>query len=166
MIWMDIRMPVIDGLEATRRIKSMSWDSPPVIVAITASAFEEDRTMVLEAGCDDFVRKPFKIHEILSCLARHLSVRYHYDDTAPAAATPLVVAPLTRARLIEIATALPDNWLMELHQAARRADREWVGQLLTVLEDTHSDVYQMLMDWVITFQFDQLMRVTTSEEPW
>jgi signal transduction histidine kinase/DNA-binding response OmpR family regulator len=164
VIWMDVRMPVIDGLEATRRIKSMSWDLPPIIVAITASAFEEDRTMVLEAGCDDFIRKPFKIHDILSCLARHLSVRYRYDEAVPAAANQLV-EPLTRTRLIEIATTLPDGWLVDLHQAARRADREWVCQLLAMLEDAHNDVYQMLMDWVTTFQFDQLMRLTTSEEP-
>jgi hypothetical protein len=67
--------------------------------------------------------------------------------------------------LIEIATTLPDGWLVDLHQAARRADREWVCQLLAMLEDAHNDVYQMLMDWVTTFQFDQLMRLTTSEEP-
>ena len=106
VIWMDIRMPVIDGLEATRRIKSMSWASAPIVIAVTASAFEEDRAMVLEAGCDDFVRKPFKIGEALSCLATHLGVRYRYDDAkTPPAAPQIKAAPLTREQWAEIAAA-------------------------------------------------------------
>ena len=163
VIWMDIRMPVIDGLEATRRIKSMSRGAAPIIIAVTASAFEEDRAMVLEAGCDDFVRKPFKIGEVLSCLAKHLEVRYRYDEAPPATPRPSA-APLTRERLIEISDAFAEEWLELLHQAACQADREWVCQLLAALEDTHGDAYHALMHWVETFQFDRLMRVTAPEE--
>ena len=163
VIWMDIRMPVIDGLEATRRIKLMSWAAAPIIIAVTASAFEEDRVMVLEAGCDDFVRKPLKIGDVWSCLAKHLGVRYRYDEAPPAMPQPSA-APLTRERLIEISDALAEDWLEMLHQAACQADREWVCQLLAVLEDTHGDAYHALMNWVETFQFDRLMHVTTTEE--
>jgi DNA-binding response OmpR family regulator len=119
--------------------------------------------MVLEAGCDDFVRKPFKIGEVLSCLAKHLGVRYRYNDAPPATPQPSA-APLTRERLIEISDTLAEDWLERLHQAACQADREWVCQLLATLEDTHGNAYHALMNWVETFQFDRLMRLTAPEE--
>ena len=65
LVWMDMRMPVLDGYAATRLIKDRA--RPPgrtaIIVALTASAFEEDRDAILAAGCDDFVRKPFRENE-------------------------------------------------------------------------------------------------------
>jgi PAS domain S-box-containing protein len=58
LIWMDIRMPVMDGLEATHRIKSTDAGAHTKIIAITAQALEDDRMRIMKAGCDDFIRKP------------------------------------------------------------------------------------------------------------
>ena len=62
LIWMDMQMPYIDGHEATRQIRA-AGDNGTVIVALSASAFEEDRERALAEGCDDFVRKPFRAEE-------------------------------------------------------------------------------------------------------
>ena len=72
LVWMDIRMPIMDGCEATRRIKAADIDHQTVVIALTASAFEEQRQMMLASGCDDFVRKPFKRDELLSKIQQHL----------------------------------------------------------------------------------------------
>lgn len=58
LIWMDMRMPVMDGYEATQHIKAHKGQAT-VIIALTASALDEERAQILAAGCDDFVRKPF-----------------------------------------------------------------------------------------------------------
>ncbi len=71
LIWMDMRMPVMDGYEATRRIKAAPSGQATVIIALTASAFEEDREQIMLEGCDDFVRKPFRKDEIYDMLAKH-----------------------------------------------------------------------------------------------
>ncbi len=84
LIWMDMRMPVMDGYAATRKIKALAQEHPPVIVALTANAFEEDHQIALEAGCDDFVRKPFQEQDLVETLAKHLGVRYRYADGAVA----------------------------------------------------------------------------------
>jgi CheY-like chemotaxis protein len=76
LIWMDIRMPVMDGLETTRRIKATEAGRRTKIIAVTAHALEEERTEILAAGCDDFIRKPYQVTEIFECLAKHLGVRY------------------------------------------------------------------------------------------
>lgn len=75
-IWMDWRMPQMDGLETTCRIRQLPGGKEVKIAIITASVFDEHKNELLSAGCDDFVRKPFNPGDILDCLARHLNVRY------------------------------------------------------------------------------------------
>jgi len=81
LIWMDMRMPVMDGYEATREIKARSGDRSPVILALTANAFEEERLVALAIGCDDFIRKPCQEEVILEKMAEYLGVRYIYTDS-------------------------------------------------------------------------------------
>ncbi|MEM9089225.1 MAG: CHASE2 domain-containing protein [Cyanobacteria bacterium P01_F01_bin.53] len=78
-IWMDMRMPVMNGCDATRQIRKKSKEHQlpdPTIVALTASAFAQDRELSLTAGCDDFVSKPFRRDELLGKLSQYLGVRY------------------------------------------------------------------------------------------
>jgi CheY-like chemotaxis protein len=66
---MDVRMPVMDGLEATRIIRQR-WHDGPKIIAITAYALEGDRERFIEAGMDDYITKPVKIEELAEVLKR------------------------------------------------------------------------------------------------
>jgi len=63
LVIMDIKMPIMDGYEATKKIKSINKDLP--IIAQTAYAMAEDRENSLNAGCDDYVSKPINIQEFL-----------------------------------------------------------------------------------------------------
>lgn len=83
LIWMDMQMPVMDGYEATKRIKATPRGQKTVIIALTASAFEEQRQFVLTSGCDDFVRKPFQRDELLTKLRQYLGVQYRYQEPDP-----------------------------------------------------------------------------------
>ena len=69
-ILMDIKMPVMDGLEATKAIKEKHPDLP--IVALTANAFDSDRQKAEEAGCDEFLPKPVSSENCLKTLAKLL----------------------------------------------------------------------------------------------
>ncbi|MEO1352655.1 MAG: response regulator [Cyanobacteria bacterium J06635_15] len=72
LILMDMRMPVMDGYIATRQIKQQTRLPKPVVIAITASAFQEQRQAILDAGCDDFIGKPFRRDELFSKVIQHL----------------------------------------------------------------------------------------------
>ena len=77
-IWMDMRMPVMDGYEATRTIRGKPGGRDVKIAALTASAFTDEQSRVLGAGCDEFVRKPFRANDIFETIKRLLGVEYLY----------------------------------------------------------------------------------------
>lgn len=68
LILMDVKMPVMDGLEATAKIKENHPDLP--VVALTANAFESDRQLAMEAGCDDFLSKPISSEKCLAAIEK------------------------------------------------------------------------------------------------
>lgn len=70
MVLMDIKMPVMDGLEATRLIRAEMPDLP--IIAVTANAFDNDRQQALDAGCNDFISKPVNAALCLELIAKYI----------------------------------------------------------------------------------------------
>jgi len=86
LVWMDIRMPVMDGYEATKRIRALaSRTLHPVIIAVTASVFEEKRAAVTSIGCDDMIIKPYREADVVEMLQKHLNVKFVYAaDEIPA----------------------------------------------------------------------------------
>ena len=70
LVLMDMKMPVMDGLEATRQLKAKRPELP--VIALTANAFDHDRDMALEAGCDDFMTKPISQAACLELIAKYI----------------------------------------------------------------------------------------------
>jgi signal transduction histidine kinase/CheY-like chemotaxis protein len=110
-IWMDQRMPVMDGMEATRRIRALPAGKAVKIVAVTASVFEEERREMLDAGIDDYVRKPYRADEIFQTMSKHLGVKYLYTETTETpeeevSLTPQMLEILPKELRSELSTAL------------------------------------------------------------
>ncbi|WP_300449234.1 hybrid sensor histidine kinase/response regulator [Accumulibacter sp.] len=127
LIWMDMRMPGMDGREATRRIKATAGGHETRIIALTASSFEEERKEILAAGCDDFLRKPFRESELLAMMARQLGVRYVRGlPTPPPAEQPTLDAAALAAAL----RSAPAEWLTRLDAAAVRGQIAEVDGLI------------------------------------
>jgi signal transduction histidine kinase/CheY-like chemotaxis protein len=124
LIWMDIRMPEMDGLEATGLIRANGSGTQTKIVAVTAHAAESERGDILAAGCDDFIRKPYRKADIFDTLEKHLGVHFLYaEDQTPDAAAE--TAGVSLARLEE----LPLELLEELREAAVLLDRERLAEV-------------------------------------
>ncbi len=73
LILMDIQMPVMDGLEATRILKADATTSNIPVLALTSYAMKGDEERILQAGCDGYLAKPFNIRELLKTVAEYLS---------------------------------------------------------------------------------------------
>jgi signal transduction histidine kinase/ligand-binding sensor domain-containing protein/ActR/RegA family two-component response regulator len=80
LIWMDRLMPVMDGLESTQRIRELPQGKDVKIIALTASAFQEERNEMLKGGADDCLSKPYRATEIYASVAKYLGVEYLYED--------------------------------------------------------------------------------------
>jgi CheY-like chemotaxis protein len=69
-VLMDIKMPIMDGLEATEKIRATHPDLP--IIALTANAFDSDRQLAFKAGCNDFLPKPVNSEKCLATIAKYI----------------------------------------------------------------------------------------------
>ncbi|MCF8209775.1 MAG: response regulator [Rhodoferax sp.] len=101
LIWMDVRMPVMDGLEATREIRALPGGAAVKIIAVTASVFKSESDRILAAGMDGVIRKPYRNQEIYACLREQLGLEYVVeapDNLAPAT-TDALPDPAALARL-------------------------------------------------------------------
>jgi CheY-like chemotaxis protein len=124
LVLMDMRMPIMDGYEAIRRIRATPSGAEVAIIGITASAFTEMREKVLNAGADEIAVKPFDADDLLEKMGRLLKARYVYADETP---VPQPVA--TRELDAEAVAALPDDLVASLRHAATIADHDAVLEL-------------------------------------
>ncbi|MBO3457304.1 AAA family ATPase [Aetokthonos hydrillicola Thurmond2011] len=158
LIWMDMRMPVLDGYEATKRIKSTAKGQATAVIALSASAWEEERAVILSAGCDDFVPKPFYEEAIFNMMAKHLGIRYIYQEQKSLPDFSHVTEE--SLNLTDLLAAMPKKWLLKLHEAALEVDAELVSQILEELPQSHALVGHLFRGWVSNFQFDKILDLT------
>lgn len=115
---MDIRMPVMNGMEATRRIRATETGRNTKIVAVTAHALEAERKEIIDSGCDEFIRKPLRENEVFEALAKHLGVKFVYGgEEAVQAEKPIEFQ-------ISDLQKLPPDLIRELLNAAELLDGE------------------------------------------
>ena len=157
LIWMDMRMPIMDGYEATKYIKSTVKGNATAIIALTASVFEEEKAIVLSVGCDDFIRKPFREQVIFDALAKHLGVKYIYENIHQEhEASFLSGISLTSENL----KSMPDSWIMKLYRASLEADKNIVVSLIGEIPNTEDFLVRSLTKLVRNFQFEELIDLT------
>ncbi len=162
LIWMDLRMPVMDGYEATKYIKAHPKDKTTVIIALTASAFEQERGMALSAGCDDFVRKPFREAVIWEKMAEYLGVRYVYAQKDEVEGRSRKDEKTTSDFRLQSSDfiVMPAEWVAQLHQAAALAKTKPIFKLIEQIPETHASLAKALADLVNDFRFDLIIELT------
>ncbi|MEY3869114.1 MAG: hypothetical protein RLZZ338_3005 [Cyanobacteriota bacterium] len=156
LIWMDMRMPVMDGYDATKYIKSTTKGAKTVIIALTASVLEEEIVVLLSAGCDDFVRKPFTEEMIFEILAKHLGVSYNYEQRLSDKSN----APTDHFLASDNLRVMSDEWIILLYQGSLEGDVNRVMQLIEEIPETETDLTQCLTKIVHQFQFEQLIELS------
>jgi PAS domain S-box-containing protein len=154
LIWMDLRMPIVDGYTATKRIREHPKGQETVIIALTASVFEEDREKVLRAGCDDFISKPFEERLVFDKLAQHLGVQYIYTVVGKEP-QKLGVDTLSPEDL----AVMSSEWLEEMYQAAYYLDTEVMNELIKRIPVSKPTLSSALINSVNNFNSDQIMEL-------
>lgn len=153
LVLMDMRLPVLDGYEATRRLKSTSAGKKIPVIAVSASAFEEERNAILATGADKFISKPFRECELFEEIKRLLGIEYRYAEEAATLAC-LEEYSVLRSEDLE---HLPDELREELRQSLIvlhvGAIREAIGRIYSF----DNTLGRMIMRMEREYQFDMLL---------
>jgi CheY-like chemotaxis protein len=156
LILMDMRMPVMDGFEAIKRIRASAGGTAIPIIVVTASPMMERREEAMDAGANDFLSKPFREAELFVKIRGQLGVEYTYAEEAlevQAAQADTSVEALTA----EAVAVLPAQLLSELHAATIDADRDHLLELISVAESHDATVGRGLRLLAQKFDYRSLL---------
>ena len=174
LILMDMRMPVMDGYEATRQIKATLAGQKTAIVALTASVFD-NKPAILAAGCNDCVQKPFRESELFAKIAEHLGVQYIYEQNPlnPKLArfeengnqkSAGIVEETTLENLEAPLSAMPNQWKNQLYDAALLLNEEGCIELLDQIAKDYPELSGTLKNLLVNFRFDLVMNLIKTDE--
>jgi CheY-like chemotaxis protein len=156
LIWMDIRMPIMDGYEATTHIRTSSGGEDPVIIALTASAFEEDRAKVLEHGGNDFVRKPFREAEIFGMMEKYLGVKFVYGEEDEIL-LPQAGNGISLEDLKSMVATLQIGIRARLAEATELSDAAMIDQVIKDIRVQNVALADALADMANNFAYDEIL---------
>jgi len=157
-IWMDSRMPEMNGAEATREIRKLEHGRDVKIAAMTASAVASERAQMLEAGVDDFVLKPYRPAELFACMGRLLGARYRpAESPAPERGSALL--------LPESLAALPKQLLRDLSDAVVSLDRKQVSAAIDRVGDEDTALAAVLRRLHDRFAYTAIRSAIQRSEP-
>jgi PAS domain S-box-containing protein len=156
LIWMDRRMPVMDGIEATRTIRQLPGGNEVKIVAVTASVFKEQKNEMLAAGMDDFVHKPYRFNEIYDALSDALEVKYIYASAETAEEKSLTA--LTPTELGKLPASLREA----LQSALENLDSERIRELIRQIGEYDRRLSRVLLRYADDFNYPAIINALTS----
>jgi signal transduction histidine kinase/DNA-binding response OmpR family regulator len=154
-IWMDLRLPGMNGVDAARRIRVLEGGGEIKIVALTASAFSTQRDAVLAAGFDGFLRKPYRSEQIFDCMARVLGVGYIYVEDLPSADGDLSLTP-------ESLEAVPEQLRKELADTVVRLEPREISAAIRRIADRDAAVGRVLASYADRFAYTKILNALQS----
>ncbi len=162
LIWMDMRMPVMDGYAATQQIKLTTKGQATAIIALTASVLEEERAVVLSAGCDDFMRKPFREQEIFAAMNKHIGVRYIYEEPIAKSAQTLSKTDIKDVLAPEALASLPPELLANLASSAKSSDIGEVERLIQEVQAINTSIGDAFLLLANEFEYGKIASLIES----
>ena len=157
IVLMDMAMPVMDGYEATRRLKTSRDHGETLIIAVTASAFEEDRKRVMSAGADGYLAKPFKEAELFALIGALTGVEYLYEeDRVGEQASKLADVA---AEMRESVAALPPDLVNQVRDAAEGADLDRLNELVGQLATDQPTLAKRMQEMAARFEYEALIEL-------
>ena len=157
---MDMIMPVMDGYEATRTIKASPDITNTAIIAVTASAFEEDKQRVLAAGADDYMSKPFKDAELFENIGRLTGAEYLYEEVDCGEKASVTADDETLMR--KSVAALPTDLVGQLRHAVESADLDRLNDLVGQLITNHPTLAKRIREMATRYEYEALIELLSS----
>jgi light-regulated signal transduction histidine kinase (bacteriophytochrome)/DNA-binding response OmpR family regulator len=160
LILMDLLMPLLDGYEATKRIRALPTSQDTVIIALTANAFSDVHRAAIDAGCNDYLPKPFQKDRLLELMGKHLGICYCYREEK--------ISPKTVSRSYTLNSqslaVMPASWRSQLHDAALAMDEDRLGDLIAKIPPEQRDLADNLTYLVENFRLDLILEQSHGDD--
>ncbi len=153
VIFMDMRMPEMDGYEATRKIKGTAAGKNIPIIAVTASALEEDVDQVMEAGVDAYIRKPFREEEIFEALVRLLNIHFIFEKEV---SVEISIDPETMVSTPEDLDKLPEELIRSMRESLEEGDMASFSEKIKQAEDIAPEIALFLKKLADQYDYGSL----------
>jgi len=156
LIFMDLRMPVMDGYAATKALRDIESDfgSLTKIILISASSIEDERKIAISKGCDDFIRKPFREYELFEMLQNYLGVKFIYDEPVKSE-----VQDSTAQEVRGTFADVPAELLNDLAHATEQLDISLMLTIIGKIRIYNCSVADMLEKMANNFEYEQIMEL-------
>ncbi|MEA5627213.1 PAS domain S-box protein [Nostoc sp. UHCC 0251] len=166
LILMDMRMPIMDGYEATKIIKAREetaiLNRKTIIIALTANAFEEQREAMIKAGCDDYINKPFREEELLEKLSQYLQVQYIYQEESYQIGDVRqqeTESILKLADLVPLLSEMSPEWVKQVYTAAAQCSDDLILELIEQIPSENVILGNFINNLAYDFQFEKIMEL-------
>lgn len=154
LIFMDLRMPVLDGYDATTQIRQRINGDKVKIIALTASVFTEQYAGIIQAGCNAVLHKPFHLPDIFTTLTEYLGVKFDYKTAIQKLNNSL--PDLTPESL----QVLPENIRKRLNEAAMSLDVDEINVAISEIYTISPEIAQVLKSFENSYQFEKIVLLT------
>ncbi|ESA36413.1 cache sensor hybrid histidine kinase [Leptolyngbya sp. Heron Island J] len=161
LIWMDMRMPIMDGLEAAQTIKASSKGQETVIIALTASVLEEERALAWSVGCNAVLRKPFRDEQLFKAIEQHLGVRYIYEEILD---QPKQAAQKRELLTVENLQTLSPELRQKLRQAVLTSSKKDIAAVVAAIEQENAALSTAIALCFHNFEYETILNLIPKEE--
>ncbi len=158
LIWMDRRIPLIDGVEVTRRIRKVANSEKVKIIAVTASVFSEEIEEIMSAGFNDYIGKPYRTVEIYKALNKLLGLEFEPDEVSGSAPVPTLLED-DESNIIALALSkFPKEFRDKLYIAVEELDLERMQVLINDINESDSKLASMINNYLDSFNYTPIIK--------
>ncbi len=161
LILMDMRMPVMDGYEATRIIKTMDDVKEIPIIALTASTFEDERKRIEALKMQGYIRKPFRESDLFNTIGKTLNIKYIYEDELQD--TTSKIDATDKGSNDSVLGNLSDSFIKEMQSAISIADFDKMIMLISGIEKEYPTISHKLMEMANNYEYRQIEEILQKE---
>lgn len=159
LIFMDLKMPVLNGYEAIQQIRKLEGKRKTIIIALTASAFKDEIDPILVKQFDDFILKPFKENVLWQKIAHHLKVEYLYEEIEGFRSENVNRFIEQEEKVLSQLKSMPEQWFKDMLEAAQECNDEKILELITLISSSNLELVDLLNKLVYDFHFDSIIEL-------